>query len=267
MTLPRTLLAHLNQVPFIDRHVYVAKHGPARGLKRQGGMGWLPSFLPRTHEWDAEEAFLAALDWKGLTVYDVGGDQGLFTLFFADRVGPHGRVVVLEPNPRSVRRIAENVRHNGFGNVTLLPIGASDRSARVRFAFPRIEPARGSAAPRVADVIAAEADAAVCEIDVRPLDDEIRQRALPVPHFIKIDIEGMEYAALVGMKETLRKHRPRLSIEIHGVGLDEKRDNVRRVVALLQELGYRIRHIESTTNIDTSNADRAGEGHLYCEPR
>lgn len=267
MSLTRRVIARLNRTPFLNNLVYTAKHGPARGLRRQGGMGWLPAFVPRTHEWDAEEAFLASLNWKGLTVYDVGGDQGLFTLFFAHQVGETGQVVVFEPNPQSCRRIEENLRLNNFQNARLIPRGLGERRAMLQFAFPVSEPARGSAAPAIADEIRREEKAVFCVIEVNSLDDEIERSGLPAPHFIKVDVEGMEYAALQGMRKTLTVDRPRLSIEIHGIGMEEKSENARRVVAFMEELHYRMRHIESGENITGGNTERAREGHLYCEPQ
>jgi FkbM family methyltransferase len=229
-------------------------------------MGWLPSFFPRLNEWDAEEAFLAGLSWEGLTVFDVGGDQGLFSLFFAQRVGDRGCVVVLEPNLQSCRRIDQNVHLNEFRNVRVIPVGLAERRAKLQFAFPAREPARGTAVQAIADLVKAEEKATLCEIDVNSLDDEITRSGLPAPDFIKIDVEGMEYPALRGMRRTLTVHRPRLSIEIHGATMDDKTANVQRVVAFLEELNYRMRHVESGVGITSRNAERAREGHLYCEP-
>ena len=267
MALKRRIIARLNRMALIDNHVYTARHGPARGLKRQGGMGWLPSFLPRMHEWGAEEDFLDRLEWRGLTVYDVGGDQGLFTLFFAHRVGSEGNVVVFEPNPQSLKRIAQNVRLNGFSNVRIVSAGLGERCETLRFTFPESEPARGTAVSTISDQIRRESDAQTLEIQVRTLDSEITGSGLPVPDFIKIDIEGMEYAALKGMRETLQMYRPRLSIEMHGADIEEKTANARRVIGLLQEAEYRMRHFESGADVTVDAAARAAEGHLYCEPR
>ena len=266
MSFKRKIVARLNHSSFIDNHIYTAKHGPAKGLKRQGGMGWLPSFLPRMHEWDAEEDFLAELDWNGLTVYDVGGDQGLFTLFFAQRVGEEGKVIVFEPNPHSLKRIEQNIRLNNFINVKIMPIGLGEKCETLQFTFPVAEPARGTAIPSIADQIICEANAIACEIQVSTLDSEISQSDLPIPDFIKIDIEGMEYSALKGMRETLQKYHPRLLIEMHGADMEEKVESARHVVTLLEEMGYRIQHIESGEEISRANAERASEGHLYCEP-
>lgn len=265
MLLKRKLVARINRIPFMDKIVYIAKHGPARGLKRQGGLGWLPSIVPRLHEWDAEEAFLAQLDWRGLTVFDIGGDQGLFTLFFAHRVGAEGQVIVFEPNQRSYQRIERNVQLNSFNNVRLIPCGIGEEQAVLQFIFPDTEPARGTAALTIADSISSETKVLRCEINVNSLDDEIKQSKLPIPSFIKLDVEGMEYPALKGMQETLKNHRPRLSIEIHGADPEDKLANVQQVVAFLEGLNYRILHIESGEMINTKNAKQASEGHLYCE--
>jgi FkbM family methyltransferase len=265
VSIKRKIIGYINRMPAIDNFVYTAKHGPARGLKRQGGMGWLPSFVPRMHEWDAEETFLANQEWRGLTVYDIGGDQGQFTIFFAHRVGDTGQVVVFEPNPQSCRRILRNVQLNDFRNVWLLPLGLGERREALQFTFPALEPARGTAVPAIANTIKKEVSVTGCEIEVNSLDAEIMRSGLPVPHFIKLDVEGMEYPALKGMQETLKTHHPRLSIEIHGADMSDKTANVRRVVGFLESLNYRMRHIESDERITSLNADRACEGHLYCE--
>ena len=265
MSLKRRIIARLNRIALIDNHVYTANHGPARGLKRQGGMGWLPFFVPRIHEWKAEEAFLANMNWRGLTVYDVGGDQGLFSLFFAHRVGDQGQVVVFEPNRQSFERIQQNVRLNNFRHVRIMPIGLGEQRATLQFTFPALEPARGTAIPSIADQIKLNSSATVCEIEVNSLDDEIKRSALPVPHFIKVDIEGMEYPALRGMQETLRAYRPRLFIEMHGANMEEKIANGRRVVTFLEELNYQLWHVESGEKINSSNTARGCRGHLYCE--
>jgi FkbM family methyltransferase len=266
MVLSRNIMARLNRIHLIDRLVYTANHGPAHGLKRQGGLGWLPSFMPRPHEWDAEEAFLASLDWQGLIIYDVGGDQGLFTLFFAHRVGERGQVIVFEPNPQSCQRIQENVKLNNFSNVRIMPLGLGNTKARLEFAYPALEPARGTANRTIADQIKHEATARICEIEVNSLDDELERRGLPAPDFIKMDIEGMEYVALEGMQETLRNYRPRLSIEIHGIGMEEKISNAQRVVGLMERLSYEMWHIESGKVVTAATAATGREGHIFCKP-
>src|SRR5688572_5752212 len=73
--------------------VYTVRSGVAKGLKRRGGFGFIPRDISR------EEAFLAAMDFRGKTVFDIGAYEGIYTLFFARAVGAKGRVVTFEPNP------------------------------------------------------------------------------------------------------------------------------------------------------------------------
>lgn len=265
MSLKRALISRINQLPFLYNRIYTVRYGPARGLKRQGGLGWLPAFVPRFHEWGAEETFLEQINWAGLTVYDVGGDQGILTLFFAKRVGPVGQVITFEPNPRSHQRILTNVGLNEFQHVRVLPYGLGQQAASLAFTFPEAEPARGSADPMVRTELGKEQNARFCVIEVKALDDAIRDALLPPPDFIKLDVEGMEWDALCGMRETLSLYRPRLFIEIHGISSKEKTENAVRVVSLLEDGGYRIRHVESGRPISKEQAPAAARGHLYCE--
>ena len=87
----RAVIATLQ--PFVADRVYVVRHGLAKGLKRRGGLG----FVPQMGRLSLEETFLEGLDLAGQTVYDIGGYEGVFTLFFARRVGPSGRVVTPLP--------------------------------------------------------------------------------------------------------------------------------------------------------------------------
>lgn len=55
---------------------------------------------------------------------------------------------------------------------------------------------------------------------------------LPGPTVVKIDVEGAEVAALRGMTETLRTHRPVVIVEVHS-------DQEGRVRQELSRAGYK----------------------------
>src|SRR5881628_780813 len=112
MTLKKTIAVNLSRV--FKNHVYTSRHGLAKGLKRQGGLAFLPTFVPRSTEMLKDEQFIDGLDFSGETVFDIGGDQGIYTLFFARKVGGRGKVFTFEPNPTSYRHIVTNVELNDF---------------------------------------------------------------------------------------------------------------------------------------------------------
>jgi len=261
MSLKQRIVARLNRAPWMG--------GRDRGSR--GAPAAQPSSLfvstPVVGNGERETAFLQSLPWEGLTVYDVGGDQGSYAIFFARRVGMAGRVVVFEPHRGSCERIEQRVTVNGFQNVRIIPVGLGEQRETVEFTIPCRDPSRGTAIGSIGPCIRADGDGEVSRVEINSLDDEIRSCDLPAPDFIKLDIEGMEYAALRGMRKTIRTHRPRLFIEMHGcASLEERTGSPRGVVALLESQGYRLRRIESGEVVHSTAAASVRSGHYYCVP-
>jgi FkbM family methyltransferase len=265
MKIKRIAAVTLNQV--FKNHTYTVRHGLATGLRRRGGLAFLPAAIASTPERFEEESFLLSLSLEGQTVYDVGGDQGIYTVFFARKVGGHGRVITFEPNPESYRRIVANVELNQFKNVDVRPIGLGAQKGKLTFVFPEGEPARGSADAGIQAQILREKNSRTIEIEVNSLDDEASSCSLPEPALVKIDVEGLEMDVLLGMKGTLRKSHPNLFIEVHGADVQSKEDNAQQVVKFLLDLGYSVFHVESKQKITHTNIETARQGHIYCEPR
>ena len=76
----------------VKNRIYTSRSGLTKGLKRKGGLGFIPRQL------SLEEKFLMNLDINGQTIYDIGGNVGIFTMFFARSVGKKGKVITFEPN-------------------------------------------------------------------------------------------------------------------------------------------------------------------------
>jgi len=256
--LKRAVISRLQ--PLVADRVYTVRNGLARGLRRRGGLGFVPQF----RAFSAEERFLEALSFGGLTVFDVGGYEGIFTLFFARRVGPGGQVVTFEPNPRNFQKIAENVRLNGFPNVRIQQIALGGTPGRASLVFPADETARGSMEAHIADQIRQEKDVKAIDVRVDTLDHQIAT-GVPEPDFVKLDVEGLELDVLQGMKLLLERRRPRLYIEIHGADATSKLSNVTAVAELLWKAGYTLLHVESSTDLERPDQlPVAIHGHLYC---
>ena len=230
--------------------VYTIRSGIANGLKRRGGFGFLPREVTR------EEAFLAALDFRGKTVFDIGGYEGIYTLFFARAVGSRGHVVTFEPNPVNYALIRQNVELNDFKNITLKSIALADRKGCADLLFPIREPARGTLRADYQVNLASRFQSRKVVVDVDTLDNQLT--TLPAPDFIKIDVEGAELEVLRGMPNLLRECRPALFIEVH-TGVD-----VRRLVNLLADFNYEVCHVERDAIITPENAGAFKNGHLYC---
>src|ERR1700730_14359329 len=67
-------------------------------------------------EWD-DLLFLRAALRANETFIDVGANIGTWTLVGANAVGEGGCVLAVEPNPRTARRLGDNVRLNCFQHI------------------------------------------------------------------------------------------------------------------------------------------------------
>lgn len=59
----------------VKNRVYTSRSGMAKGLKLKSGLWFIPRPLTQ------EEKFLINLDINGQTIYDIGGNAGIFTIF------------------------------------------------------------------------------------------------------------------------------------------------------------------------------------------
>src|SRR6266496_3929317 len=64
----------------------------------------------------------------GMTVLDIGANQGVFALYCADKVGPTGRVIAFEPDPEMFSALEGNVKASGKKWVQIhnLAVGAEE---------------------------------------------------------------------------------------------------------------------------------------------
>lgn len=262
MNLKKKITVNLGRL--FRNHTYTSKHGLAKGLKRRGGLAFLPSFIPRSTEMLREEIFIEGLDFTGKTVYDIGADQGIYTLFFARKVGKQGKVFTFEPNPVSFEHIVTNVGLNDFSHVEVRNVALGDVRGKLTFAYLPNDPGTGTADALIREQILKLPGAQQTDVAVETLDHLVSNQQLPKPDFAKIDVEGLELNVLRGMKHVLQEHRPQLFIEIHGADMKAKSENIARVANFLLDLDYKIHHVESNQPLSRETVDVAREGHIYC---
>ncbi len=214
-----------------------------------------------------EEEFLSSLDLEGKTIYDIGGHIGILAVFFSKSAGTKGQVIIFEPNKESWNELSSNLKMNGVNNARIFGTGVGDKKEARILTVRHSESATGTMDERIQSQIIKEGKFKQLSVNVDSLDNIILANDLPEPDFIKIDIEGMEYPALLGMSETIKHPKPSLYIEVHGDILDEpnKIENISKIVNLIQSWGYSIWHIESKQNITTDNYQIGGKGHIFAK--
>lgn len=195
-----------------------------------------------------ETLLLRHLLRPGMTFVDVGANWGYFTLLGAQRVGPTGRVVSLEPDPRLFRVLNANLGRNGIRHALPLNVAAASEAGTLTLEGYS-EDSGNFGLSRITDRPTAGSPAYSVEADT--IDHLLFEHEVGVVHLLKMDIEGAEGFALEGLRESLAAGRvERILVELHPVQLGEHGRSVDDLVALMQAAGFRgytVDHSPATT--------------------
>ena len=185
--------------------------------------------LYEVHEPLATRVYLDTLS-PGDHVIDVGSNIGYWLLLAARRIGESGRILGFEPVPGSLEILQRNIQRSGISNVELSPwaIGAENGAAQF---YESQVPNLGSLVKHD-DLLPTRN----LPIEVKKLDEVVRESAGFRPKMLRMDVEGAELMVLEGARNLLEKYKPILFIEFHPFLLGC--DAVRRTLAGLMELGY-----------------------------
>jgi FkbM family methyltransferase len=132
---------------------------------------------------------------EGDVIVDVGAGRGEDTLTFSRAVGPTGRVIAIEAHPQSFAMLKIFCRLNQLSNVTALHVALMDKPGTVEIAESSwwqenaINYDGGSSSG--------------IKVSAATLDELCDKRQIKKINFLKMNIEGGERYALVGMKATM----------------------------------------------------------------
>ena len=141
----------------------------------------------------------------GMHVLDIGANIGYYTMLSASLVRSSGSVTAIEPNPNSVRLLEASRRANSFDNVAVLQVAAG-REVGLLVMHGSYGNVMTSAAPAEANALINSTTVPSFKVDdLIPRDKNI--------DFLKIDVEGAEYNALLGASELIKRCHPTIVSE------------------------------------------------------
>lgn len=123
------------------------------------------------------------------------------------------QVYCFEPRQSNLETIKANLIDNQFHTTGLIPYAVSDQAKKVEFADLEENYIGCShiVNKRMNKTMYTEAHANFIEVECVKLDDYCAEHEIK-PTFIKMDIEGAEYDALIGAKQIIQKYKPKLAI-------------------------------------------------------
>gem|GEM_PF-1514720 len=139
----------------------------------------------------------------GDIVFDAGmGVERYPTSVYANLVGKQGHVWSFEPHPMLFLEAKQALQN--LDNVTVLQLGLWKKEENLPFQQ------FNNGASRVSTINAYGSN--IIQVSLRPIDSVMEEKRITKLDHLKMDIEGAELAALEGAVETLRAHKPNLSI-------------------------------------------------------
>ena len=159
---------------------------------------------------------------------DAGANIGLATVYLKSK-HPNAEVIAFEPS-KAIREVLElNIKMQGLSNVTVMPYALSSKSGMLEFTVPDKDNLAGSLRTNV------ESHGVKTEVvEVKRLAPFINKQC----DFIKLDIEGAEYAVLHDIKKKLNTVS-NIFIEYHGEASGAPSD-LAKIVSMLVSQGFRL---------------------------
>ncbi len=195
--------------------------------------------------------FVAKTVTAGMLVLDVGANFGYYSVLMADLVGPDGKVIAFEPNPRAAQAAEASLSVNGFRTrSTVIQAAASATAGTVTFCVPRADPKNATMVPEGYT----QTDADIFTVPTVTLDEVCRDQKVD---FIKIDAEGGEYLIFQGMPMILRRDRPKMILEFNAA-----RDNAAPLLQLVLKAYGTLKYLGFDGNVHEVSPERVMSEHF-----
>ncbi|AXG07707.1 FkbM family methyltransferase [Haloplanus rubicundus] len=163
--------------------------------------------------------------------YDIGANVGIYSCLVGTQLSS-GTVVAFEPTPDAFGILQSNVERNDI-DARLFDVALTNENGTAHMSV------RGQTGHELSD-----GDGETVDVETRRADDLVTEHGLPSPDVIKIDIEGAEYLALDGFRETLADvpcHH--LFCEIHSEKVTEIGGSAEEVEELLRSQGFELEYL------------------------
>ena len=166
----------------------------------------------------------------GSLVLDIGAHVGFYTRELAKLAGREGKVVAFEPDPINFGFLKKNTADLPQVKVRHMAVPTSTGSGKLfRSRTLNVDHRMYSESP----------DSAAIVVETVSVDDFTESQS-PSPGFIKMDIQGFEFEAFIGMRKTLKAHHPVILTEFWPWGLRRAGSSAQAVVDFILALDYKI---------------------------
>ena len=172
-------------------------------------------------------------------VLDIGANIGFYTVLLGKLINDNRKVLSVEPTPNALKRLYKNIVENELTKKVELYEGVvsdvvGDIEINTIEGREEYSSIGAMAHPSVSNEVVTK-----IKVESSTVDRLVEIRKL-APGFIKIDVEGAEYAVLKGMKEVILKNKPIILSELSNPLLKENGTSSQEVISFIEDFGYKI---------------------------
>jgi len=188
------------------------------------------------HERETVELLRSLLHDK-MTIIDIGANLGFYALLEASMTSDDTRIFAIEPSPRNVSILRENIRINNLeGKIKVFELGISDYVGSSIFYLEDKSNRHHIDKFKMGSVKSNNS----IEIQVTTVDEFCKEHMIDEINLLRLDVEGHEYAVIDGAHEILsRSKNCIIFMELHPKVLFKLGKSPESLLEDLRHLGFK----------------------------
>jgi FkbM family methyltransferase len=193
-----------------------------------------------------EQLFFETNLKPGMTVVDIGANQGLYSLMFSRLVGETGTVIAFEPEPDMFAALEMNISANSIRNIEHHRLALGSEPGQAMLSRSLIHGGDNRLSSGHSDHISTKKP-----VSLVTLDEIVRGRKID---FIKMDVQGWEWEVIRGMTATLDRNQAiGIHFEFWPAGLRQSGCEPLELLRFLLERGFHIYRHSGNKEIPVEN--------------
>lgn len=197
----------------------------------------------------------------GYVALDIGANIGLQSIRMSQSCGDTGAVYAFEPLRHIQEKLRKNITLNNCHNVTLFPFALSDTAGNTEVKIDEHIWNQGTFS-----LSQAQSGQSVHQITIKTGDMMPEIQTLQRLDLVKIDVEGFEFHVLRGLKNTLKKHKPRIIFEYDINYWTSNQQQITNCYSFLTDLNYTLYQVTPIGCELISGPAAVTSGNLFCIP-
>ena len=177
---------------------------------------------------------------KGAVFLDIGANIGAYTLIGSKLVGENGKVFAFEPVGNIRETLNTNISTNNLKNITVIDQAVYDKNIDLEL-FISNKKNKGMSSIYRHSQESGEKET----VKAIKIDDFVKLNNVPKIDLIKLDIEGAELNAILGMTKTIHRFHPTFIMEISDDILENSSQEKNNIFSLMKTLNYKPYSIDS----------------------